>query len=521
MKPMRIVTADVMRELDRRTIEDLGIPGAVLMENAGRGASSVLLEQFDEWDRGPVSIVCGAGNNGGDGFVVARCLYERRIPVRVYTLVPPERVQGDAELFFRVMQRLDIPCRILREEDMDREIIDAWRASSCIVDAVFGTGLARAVQGRYARAIENIGQAGRPVLALDIPSGIHADTGQVLGTAVRASWTATFGLPKRGLYLFPGASHAGTVRCVPIGIPRSYVAEINPVEEVLDPEPYFRKLRRRPDTHKGTYGHLLVVSGSAGKTGAACLCGESALRSGAGLVPLGIPETLHHILEGKLTEVMTLPLPGGRAGMLKAAAREQILAFLQNAGALLIGPGLGIDVETEALVRTLWLEVEKPMVWDADALTLLAKSVDLRGKQRAEIVVTPHPGEMSRLLDRPVSWIQENRVEAARAFAKAWGVVTVLKGARTLIAGPDGSLRINLTGNAGMASGGMGDVLAGIIGALLLQGFDPIEAASFGVWMHGRAGDRVAESTGPVGFLASEIMEAIPGVIRRGMGSVP
>jgi NAD(P)H-hydrate epimerase len=517
---MRIVTADIMRELDRRTIEDLGIPGAVLMENAGRGATDVLLEHFQEWDRGPVTIVCGAGNNGGDGFVVARCLSENRIPVRVFTLVPPERYQGDAGIFFRVMQRLQIPCRLLGEQETARELQDDWRASSCIVDAVFGTGLSREVEGLHARAIENIGNSGRPVLSLDIPSGIQADNGRVLGTAVRASWTATFGLPKRGLYLYPGASHAGIVRCVPIGIPRSFVAEITPVEEVLDPEPCFRKLRRRPDTHKGTYGHLLVVSGSAGKTGAACLCSESALRCGAGLVTLGIPETLHPVLEGKLTEVMTLPLADGGKGVLKATALEKIHTFLEAADGFVIGPGLGIDAEIEAMVRSLWQEVDKPMVWDADALTLLARNKDLRGKQRAEVIVTPHPGEMSRLLAQPVSWVQENRVEAARSFAEAWGVVTVLKGARTLIAGPDGALHINLTGNAGMAAGGMGDVLSGMIGALLLQGFGAMEAASFGVWLHGRAGDTVASSNGPVGFLASEVMRAVPGEIRQGMDPI-
>ena len=518
---MRVVTAAIMRELDRRTIEELGIPGAVLMENAGRGAAAVLVERFCDWERGPVSVVCGGGNNGGDGFVVARCLHERGIPVRVYTLVPPERYAGDAAIFLRVMQGLAIPFSTLGEEGLVPEVSEAWRSSACLVDGVFGTGLTREVEGRHARAIEGITQAERPVLALDIPSGIHADSGRVLGTAVRATWTATFGLPKRGLYLYPGADHAGLIHCVPIGIPDSFLMETAPTEEILAPEPFFRKLRRSPDTHKGTYGHLLVLSGSAGRTGAACLCSESALRCGAGLVTLGIARNLEPVLEGMLPEVMTLGLPGDAQGVLRSGALEAIEAFMETAGGLVIGPGLGIDADTETLVRALWQRVGKPMVWDADALTLLSRNPGLRGKQRAEIVVTPHPGEMGRLLGRPVSRVQEDRVEAVRTFAREWGVVTLLKGARTLIADPGGALCINVTGNAGMAAGGMGDVLAGMIGALCLQGFSAMEAACFGAWLHGAAGDRVAAYRGPVGFLASEVMRAVPEVIREGVAARP
>ncbi len=517
---MRIVTADVMRSLDRRTIEELGIPGAVLMENAGRGATDVLLEHFSDFHRGPVAIVCGAGNNGGDGFVIARCLHERRVSVRVYTLVPPERFRGDAGTFFNVMRKLEIPWQFLGEEGMSEAVLDGLRSSSCIVDAVFGTGLSRNVEGVYGEVLEGIGRAQRPVLAVDIPSGIHADSGRVLGVAVRAEWTATFGLPKRGLFLHPGASHAGTVRCVDIGIPGAFVEEMARGEEVFDPAPCFQHLRRDPVSHKGTYGHLFVLAGSAGKTGAACLCSEAALRCGAGLVTLGIPESLNPVVEQKLTEVMTLPLPGAQAGTLAGTALEPIRSFLETAGGLVVGPGMGISKETETILRTLWQESERPMVWDADALTLLARNPDLKGRNRADVIVTPHPGEMGRLLDRPVRWVQENRLEAARSFSEAWGVVTVLKGSRTLVTDPEGSLRVNLTGNAGMASGGMGDVLAGMIGALLLQGFGALDAAAFGVWMHGAAGDVLSASSGPLGFLASDVMRAVPRVIRDGMETV-
>jgi NAD(P)H-hydrate epimerase len=284
---------------------------------------------------------------------------------------------------------------------------------------------------------------------------------------------------------------------------------------VFEPGALLRFLRRDPDTHKGTYGRLLVLSGSTGKTGAACLCSEAALRCGAGLVTLGIPAPLNPILEGKLTEVMTLPLPSTSEGVLSRKAVDMILESAGAADGLIIGPGLGVTEDTERIVREVWLQVDKPMVWDADALTLLARCPDLKGRQRADIVVTPHPGEMGRLVERTAGWVQENRVEAVKAFCEQWKVVTVLKGARTLIGEPDGGLRINPTGNPGMASGGMGDVLTGMIGGLMFQGMGLYDAASLGVWLHGAAGDRVAAEQGPLGFVASEVMGALPGLYKR------
>jgi len=514
---MRIATAELVRELDRRTIEEVGIPGAVLMENAGRGAARALTEHFQELQRGPVVLVCGAGNNGGDGFVMARYLHEAGIESEVFLLATPDRIRGDARIYFDALHGLDIPVRVLKEEGLSEKTLRRWRGASCIVDAIFGTGLARPVEGLYRKAIEAIEATGRPVLAVDLPSGICADTGRVLGTAVRAACTATFGLPKRGLYLYPGADHAGRIVCVDIGIPERLLDQVGVREEILEPASFVRWLRREPDTHKGTYGHLFVLSGSLGKTGAACLCSESALRCGAGLVTLGIPRTLNPILEQKLTEVMTLPLPAGKDDTLSSSGLGEIQAFAASVKGLAVGPGMGVNEETERILRSLWVEVDRPMVWDADALNLLARNPDLRGKQSAEIVVTPHPGEMGRLVDKPAAWVQENRVETAKTFAEQWGVVTVLKGARTLIAAPDGRLRINLTGNPGMAAGGMGDVLTGMIGAFLVQGMEAYDAASFAVWLHGAAGDRAEQTLGPIGFLASEVMQSLPHLFREMM----
>jgi NAD(P)H-hydrate epimerase len=514
---MRVATAEIIRELDRRTIEDVGIPGVVLMENAGRGATQALREHFRDLERGPVVLVCGAGNNGGDGFVIARYLREAGIRCEVFLLAGPERIGGDARVYFDALTGTDIPVRNLKEEGISEGVLAHWRGASCIVDAIFGTGLARPVEGLYRQAIEAIEATGRPVFAVDLPSGICADTGRVLGTAVRAECTATFGVPKRGLYLYPGAAHAGRVVCVDIGIPDRLLDEVGVREEILDAAPLIRRIRRSPDTHKGTYGHLFVLAGSIGRTGAACLCSESALRCGAGLVTLGIPRTLNPVMEQKLTEVMTLPLPGGKDETLSAAGWEEIKRFASSVQGLAVGPGIGVNQETEIIVRSLWAHVDRPMVWDADGLTLLARNPELCGKQSAEVVVTPHPGEMGRLLDKPTAWVQENRVEAARSFAEQWGVVTLLKGARTLIAAPDGRLRINPTGNPGMAAGGMGDVLTGMIGAFLVQGLEAYDAASLAAWLHGAAGDRVAQEMGPIGFLASEVMQCLPRLFREWM----
>jgi NAD(P)H-hydrate epimerase len=514
---MRVATAELVRELDRRTIEEVGIPGAVLMENAGKGATRVLREHFRDLGSSPVILVCGAGNNGGDGFVIARDLHEAGIESKVFLLVEPDRIRGDAGIYFDAVRRLDIPVEVLTKEGISEEVLREWQGASCVVDAIFGTGLARPVEGLYRKAIEAIEASGSPVFAVDLPSGICADTGAILGAAVRADCTATFGLPKRGLYLYPGAGCAGKIECVDIGIPESLVDELDKGEEILEPASFVPWFRREPDTHKGTYGHLFVLAGSAGRTGAAYLCSESALRCGAGLVTLGIPRTLNPIMEQKLTEVMTLPLPARDDDTLSSAGLEAIMEFTSSVQGLAVGPGMGLNEETERIIRELWVGFEGPMVWDADALTLLARNSDLRGRQSADIVVTPHPGEMSRLIGKPVSWVQRNRVEAAKAFAEQWGVVTALKGARTLIAAPDGRLRINPTGNPGLATGGMGDVLTGMIGGFLVQGRDPYDAASFGAWLHGAAGDRASQTIGPVGLLASEIMECLPHLVREMM----
>jgi len=516
---MRVVTSAQMRELDRRTIEEIGIPGAVLMETAGRGAAAVLVGSFSGLREAPVAVVCGQGNNGGDGFVLARVLVQQGIGVRVFLLAPPERLTGDARLYFDVLRKVGVPVESLAESGVTARVRRQWREASCLVDALFGTGLSRPVNGLFRKAIEAIGSCGRPVLALDIPSGIDADTGRILGVAVKAECTVTFGLPKRGLFLHPGADHAGRIECVDIGIPAGLVRELSPAEETIEAALYRGRLARRPDSHKGDYGHLFVLAGSAGKTGAACLTALGALRCGAGLVTVGIPESLNSVLEVKLTEAMSLPLPDTGKGTLSEEAVDGILRFAQGKKCIAVGPGLGTEPEVERVIREVWTRVECPMVWDADGLNLLARNPDLRGKNRAPVILTPHPGEMARLAASTTRRVQENRVETVKALAREWGVVAVLKGSRTLVADPGGRLGINLTGNPGMAAGGMGDVLTGMIAGLVCQGLDPYDAACLGVHLHGEAGDRASKRLGPVGFMASDLLEEVPEILRKAAGN--
>ncbi len=518
---MRVVTSAQMRELDRRTIEEIGIPGAVLMENAGRGAASVLLASFAGLREGPVAVVCGQGNNGGDGFVVARVLAQRGIAAKVFILAPPERLTGDARLYFDVLRKMEVPVESLAETGVTARVRRQWREASCIVDALFGTGLARPVSGLYRNAIEAIGSSGRPVLAVDIPSGIDADTGRILGVAVKAQCTATFGFPKRGLFIHPGADHAGRIECVDIGIPAGLARELTPTEETIEAESFRGRLARRPDSHKGNYGHLFVLAGSAGKTGAACLAALGALRCGVGLVTVGIPASLNEILEVKLTEAMSLPLPDTAKGTLSDEALDEILRFARGKTCVAVGPGLGTEPEVERVIREVWTRVEAPMVWDADGLNLLARNQDLRGRNRAPVILTPHPGEMARLIGGTTRQVQEDRVGAAKALARGWGAVTVLKGSRTLVADPTGRLGINLTGNPGMAAGGMGDVLTGMIAALVCQGLDPYDAACLGVHLHGAAGDRASRRLGPLGFVAGDLLVETPEILRQVGGDGP
>src|SRR6266850_1920003 len=467
-----------MRRVDARAVADLGIPGPTLMENAGRGATEILLAALPERGlrvRGlRVAIVCGRGGNAGDGFVVARRLKRAGARPDVLLTAPPDALPGDA-------------ARVVEDA---AKATPALARAAVIVDALLGTGARGAPAALVAALIEAINASGRPVVALDVPSGLPADGGAPEGPVVSAWLTPTFAAPKLGLVVGPGAERAGRVSVVPIGVPEAEVARgaRTFVLEASDVAPLFP--RRPREVHKGTYGHLLVVAGSVGKTGAAALCARAALRAGVGLVTVATAASAQPTVAALSLEAMTEPLPETAAHTLAVKAREPVVALAEARDALAIGPGLGLDDETRALARVLVATLPRPMVVDADALTALADHLDVLRGAHAARVLTPHPGEMARLIGGTIDDVQRDRLGVARTFATTHGVYLVLKGARTLIAEPDGRVLINPTGNPGMASGGTGDVLTGIIGALLARGIDAAHAAAAGVYLHRLADER-------------------------------
>jgi len=506
-----VFSAAEMRGLDARAIKELGIPGSRLMENAGAGAARLIAEEFAPLRGKRIAVVCGKGNNGGDGFVAARHLKARGARVRALLLARRSDLTGDAAWALgRWRGKID---EVLAELNLP-VLKDALAESELIVDALLGTGLAGPARDLIGRAIELINRAGRPVVSLDLPSGLGSDHGELLGPTVRAALTPTFAGWKRSLLLFPGAGYAGRVRVVDIGIPAAEVARAAGAFVLEDRDIRHHFPKRAVDAHKGAYGHLLVVAGSAGKTGAAALAGRAALRSGAGLVTIATAASQQPVVASLGMEYMTEPCPETHGQSLSLKARERILELAGRMDAVALGPGLGLDAETQDLTRALIAEVPLPMVVDADALTALAGHLDLLGRVAAPRVLTPHPGEMARMLGVSVSQIQNDRFESVRSFCLGHHVFLALKGVGTVIGGPDGRLFVNPTGNPGMAKGGSGDVLTGMIGAFLARGFEGEAAVQAGCYLHGLAGDLACAEQGEEAMIAGDIIEAIPATLR-------
>ncbi len=515
---MRLVTGKEMQEIDRYAIEEVGIPAEVLMENAGRGVAQYILERFSyaELRRG-VLVFCGPGNNGGDGFVAARYLYSNGIPTTVVLLADETRYRGESLTNLKIVKYMEIPLRkVYEEKDLDdlREIV---RASGIIVDALFGTGLSRELKGIFARAVELINSSGIPVVSVDIPSGLCAETGRPLGVAVRATCTVTMGLPKVGHVLYPGRILTGELKVIDIGFPKKVFEEKGPKREYLDETWASRRLRsREPDTHKGTYGHLLVVAGSRGKTGAAVLAAEGALRAGAGLVTFVSAASLQPLFASYIPEALTYGSDAEtEAQELSPEAVSELVQLASRAKAAVVGPGAGLSERAKEFLRKASVELPVPTVVDADALTAISQDPSILKSAPSERILTPHPGEMSRLLHLPKEEVVKKRLEVARRASELTGAVVVLKGAATVVVSPDGREAVNSTGNPGMAQGGMGDVLSGIIGALLAQGYPAFEAACLGVYLHGASADELAKRVGPYGYTAREVAQNLPRTIRR------
>jgi NAD(P)H-hydrate epimerase len=516
---MILVTAAEMQEMDRQTIESHGIPGLELMEKAGQGATRVLLDQFGDRVKAGVGIVCGKGNNGGDGFVIARCLAQKGIDVSVYLLAKTAALKGDAASNCERLASLDIGIVEIPDEDTFSKFKPRLSNHGLLVDAILGTGLTSDVSGLFKTVINFINalnRTGIAVFAVDIPSGLNADTGQPCGACIRAQSTATFGLAKIAHFTYPGAGYTGSLEIIDIGIPGAVVQAVGPKQYLLTSAQIRNYLQpRSADTHKGRTGHLLVIAGSPGKTGAAAMTAMSAMRAGAGLVTLGIAESLNPILETQVLEVMTAPLPEIQNGALGTSAFENIKKMEAGKTCLAIGPGIGQAGETQNLVNKIIRQSRIPVVIDADGLNNIAGQTQLLKSLKPPTVLTPHPGEMARLIDITPAEVQQNRLQCAREFATNFKVHIVLKGAATVIAHPDGSAYINPTGNPGMASGGMGDVLTGVLAGFITQGFTPEAAAHASVYLHGAAADTLSKTIGPIGYLAGEVMNAIPAEIKK------
>lgn len=509
---MKLASSEQMRNLDSTTINELGVQGIVLMENAGIGTIEVMNQQFGNLAGKVVSVFVGPGNNGGDGLVIARFLHQERCRPQVFLLPAPDKLKGDAATNLAIVQKLPIPIYPLQSDDDFTNAEEHLVRSRIVVDAIFGTGLKREVEGHFAKAIQRINSFTCPVVSVDIPSGLDSDTGQPLGVCVQADVTATYGLAKPGQVVHPGAQHTGSLEVVDIGIPPEIVTRADIRLELLDKIDVAQWVpQRQTADHKGTFGHLLVLAGSEGKTGAAILSGQGALRSGVGLVTLCVPQGLNTIFETTILEAMTVPLPKSLHGRLSIEDYGLIQEAAYGKQAIVIGPGIGVEEETAELVVKLYQEVALPMVVDADALNILAGHKEALRNPGGPRILTPHPGEMARFIGMTAKDVQENRLQTTSALAKENNVYVVLKGAGTVIADPDGYIAINATGNPGMATGGMGDVLSGVIGSLLAQGLSPWQAACLGVYVHGVAGDILAEETEVgFGYLAAELANELP-----------
>jgi NAD(P)H-hydrate epimerase len=506
-----VFTAAEMRAVDARAIEG-GIPGIRLMEDAGAGAADLIARAFAPIRAKRVAIVCGKGNNGGDGFVVARRLRARGARLHAFLLGRAAEVKGDAAIALgRWRGAVDEVTTPAGLEALSRAVAGAH----VVVDGLLGTGLAGAAHGLVAGAIQAINAAGRPVVSLDIPSGLGSDSGAVLGATVAATLTATFAGYKRGLLVHPGAALAGRVSVIDIGVPADELARgiATFLLDEGDVRPHFPPRPR--DAHKGRYGHLLVVAGSLGKTGAAALAGRAALRSGVGLCTIATPASQQPVVAGLGLEFMTEALPETAGHSIAMAARERVLELVSRTDAVALGPGISLDPDTQELIRALVLEVDRPMVVDADALSALAGHLDVLDRAAGPRLLTPHPGEMARMLGAAVPGVQADRIETARAFAAGHRAHVALKGAGTVVAEPGGRAFINPTGNPGMASGGSGDVLTGMAGAFLARGIEPLPALLSACFLHGLAGDLAAAERGEEALIAGDIVEAIGAAMAR------
>jgi NAD(P)H-hydrate epimerase len=513
---MRILNAAQMREADRFTIEEIGIPSLVLMENAGRQVVAAMEAAYEARLNGRVAVLCGRGNNGGDGFVVARTLMQRGIDASVFVIGSLSEIRGDAKTNLDILGRLGVTVVEIGDEQSWELHFSEIVQCTLIVDAIFGTGLKSALGGMMETIVADINASSIPIVSIDLPSGLSADTPHVIGDCIDASMTVTLAAPKLPLVLPPGEEHAGDVVIADIGIPHEVIEGIEGQHiELLTPEQLRDVVEpRAADSHKGDFGRVTIVAGSRGKTGAAHLAAMSALRSGAGLVTVATPASVLPIVASMAPEVMTEPLAESADGSVAAKAIDRLLQLRHDV--IACGPGIGRGPAVGEFVGALLDRATVPLVLDADAITVLADDPGrLVGREERDVIITPHPGEMARLIGASVEEVQANRIDVAAEFATTHRVYVVLKGHRTIIAAPDGHIFINPTGNAGMATGGTGDVLTGMIAAWLAQLLDAEAACRLAVFLHGAAGDLAEAEEGQVAMVATDVIAHLGDALNR------
>jgi ADP-dependent NAD(P)H-hydrate dehydratase / NAD(P)H-hydrate epimerase len=530
---MKVLTAAEMREVDRLTTERLGVPELQLMEAAGKSVADVFLEEYGRSSTTPpgrVCVLCGKGNNGGDGFVVARYLKDEADRVDVYLLGKPDEMHGDAAKNLARWRQAGGELAVVASEADWMRVWPAVASAEVIFDAILGTGLRGAASGVTARAIEDVNRlsrnatATRPhwIVAVDTPSGLPSDGEAAEGPVLRAHLTVTFTAPKIGQLISRDAANCGHLVVRGIGSPEALVEEIG--KETIrwaGPEEFARlPLIRSVDANKGTYGHVLLVAGSVGKSGAAILAGQSALRGGAGLVTLGIPAPIQPIVTASQAEYMTEALAATAAGTIAAEAlsSEKWRELLRGKKVLAIGPGLGMQPETREFVRAVVSSVEIPVVLDADGLNAFdGRASELANRKGAYLVVTPHPGEMGRLLGSSIPDVEQDRLKTATDAARKWNACVLLKGFHTVVASPKGDVFVNTSGSAGLAKAGSGDVLTGLLAALIAQfgAEDLARVVALGAYLHGAAAELLGQQSDASGIIASEVAHAIPYARRR------
>lgn len=507
---MYVLTNEQMQKVDAETIETI-CPGLELMERAGRNVTTFIRHQFEPEAKKAVIFV-GPGNNGGDGLVIARYLCEAGWKCSVHLLKSPEKFTPDAAKNYQRFQKIIEKSPDAVEFDANRHdwpvrVAEETADADLIVDAIFGTGISGAPRGKALEMIEYVNGLRAPVVAVDIPSGVNGTTGDAPGEAVVADYTVTIGAPKMGLLFHPGKSYAGEVTVVDIGFPDEVVEKHASAVQLLDRiEAAYRLPFRAPDTHKFNAGTLLLIAGSNQYRGAAVLAGEAALRIGCGMVYVGVPASIRPQIDLELLEGITFSLPETPEGTVAPEAMSVVEQYLHRADAVAIGPGMGRNADTDRFIRDIVAECGRPVVIDADGITAFVEKSDLLTKVGSQLVITPHSGELKRLLGTDIPVSPPERVDKTISLAAELGITLLHKGAPSLVAAPGEGLWINTSGNSALATGGTGDVLTGLVGGLLAQGADPTDAACTASFLHGRAGEYAADDLGVRGVIASDLL---------------